>query len=100
MPEMTPDERWRSALSGVPMVYVAARRMWSHMPGSPRCKNCTAAFGGPASVLARVMAFKQWERNPTFCSRCLPKIEDRGVGGAEIELSMLFADVRGSTPLA
>ena len=46
------------------------------------------------------MGFRRWERNPIFCARCLPRIEERGVGGAEIELSMLFADVRGSTPLA
>ena len=35
--------------------------------------------------------------NPSFCGLCL---ETAPVGGAEIELTMLFADVRGSTSLA
>lgn len=35
--------------------------------------------------------------NPSFCGLCL---ETAPVGGAEIELTMLFADVRGSTTLA
>ena len=35
--------------------------------------------------------------NPLFCGMCL---DGSPVGGAEIELSMLFADIRGSTSLA
>jgi adenylate cyclase len=36
-------------------------------------------------------------KNPRLCADCLTKTP---VGGAEIELSLLFADVRGSTTLA
>jgi hypothetical protein len=35
--------------------------------------------------------------NPLFCKNCL---DDAPLGGAEIELTMLFDDVRGSTTLA
>lgn len=46
------------------------------------------------------MGFRPWDRNPSFCGRCMGKLSDRGIGGAEIEISMLFADIRGSTSLA
>jgi adenylate cyclase len=96
----TVEERWRSALMGMPPDHLAIRRMFAHLPGQPRCKQCAAPFGGPGARIARSMGFKRWARNPTFCARCLPGIEERGVGGAEIELSFLFADIRGSTALA
>jgi adenylate cyclase len=41
----------------------------------------------------------RWEKNPTFCRSCYQVFDAFGVGGAEIELSLLFADVRGSTTL-
>jgi adenylate cyclase len=40
-----------------------------------------------------------WEKNPRYCRGCYQDI-DAHHGGAEVELSMLFADVRGSTGLA
>ena len=40
-----------------------------------------------------------WEKNPHFCAQCYTMLQ-REAGGVEIELSMLFADVRGSTGLA
>lgn len=42
----------------------------------------------------------RWEKNPSFCRACYQVFDAFGVGGAEIELSLLFADVRGSTGLA
>ena len=47
----------------------------------------------------RLVGKKPWPKNPTFCSQCFSYMSERS-GGAEIELSMLFADVRGSTSLA
>jgi adenylate cyclase len=47
----------------------------------------------------RMMNLGPWEKNPKFCRGCYQDI-DANHGGAEIELSMLFADVRGSTGLA
>jgi adenylate cyclase len=47
----------------------------------------------------RMMNLGPWEKNPRFCRGCYQDI-DANHGGAEIELSMLFADVRGSTGLA
>src|SRR5437667_4712483 len=101
MPERTIEERWRAAVMGpIPPVNLATRRMFARLPGSPRCKNCAAPFGGSGAVVARAMAFRPWPHNPTFCGRCLGNVADRGIGGAEVEISMLFADIRGSTSLA
>ena len=43
--------------------------------------------------------FGPWERNPQLCKNCMQALTKRGVGGAEVELSLLFADIRGSTGL-
>lgn len=51
-------------------------------------------------MVARALGFRPWDRNPSFCGKCIGKMAARGVGGAEIEISMLFADIRGSTKLA
>jgi adenylate cyclase len=47
----------------------------------------------------RVFGVGQWEHNPRLCKACIKRIAKRP-GGAEVELSLLFADVRGSTTLA
>lgn len=40
-----------------------------------------------------------WKRNPKYCTGCFRAIS-KNRSGAEIECSLLFADVRESTPLA
>jgi len=48
----------------------------------------------------RRLGFSPWEKNPNICRFCLTKLgRDQGVG-AEVELSLLFVDVRGSSRLA
>lgn len=96
----TSEELWHQALTGLPPEAVRIRRLFSRLPGGPRCKNCAAPFAGPGAVVARGMGFRRWRRNPKFCNQCIGRIEARGVGGAELEISMLFADIRGSTTLA
>jgi adenylate cyclase len=39
-----------------------------------------------------------WAKNPSICGFCFKQLE-RGRGGAEILLTLLFADIRGSTGL-
>ncbi len=41
----------------------------------------------------------RWPKNPKYCAGCFQMLR-RNHGGAEVECSLLFADVRGSTPLA
>jgi adenylate cyclase len=42
------------------------------------------------------MGRRRWAKNPNYCTICQTWL-DQHHGGAEIELSFLFADVRGST---
>ncbi len=47
----------------------------------------------------RFMGHPQWAKNPKYCALCFGMLRANH-GGAEIECSLLFADVRGSTALA
>jgi class 3 adenylate cyclase len=47
----------------------------------------------------RAFGRRQSQLNPKFCDVCESYVSNN-LGGAEIELTMLFADVRGSTGLA
>jgi adenylate cyclase len=75
------------------------RRLWRSFPAAPRCKLCLRPFAGPGGALMRMVNLGPWEKNPRYCRGCYQQI-DADHGGAEIELTMLFADVRGSTALA
>ena len=93
------EDAWRSKLDGSDMGARPKRRFWRSLPTPPRCKMCLRPFGGPGGAVMRMIGLGPWEKNPKFCRGCYQDI-DRHRGGAEIELSMLFADVRGSTGLA
>ncbi len=76
------------------------RRLFRVLPGSPRCKNCYAPFHGAGSHVVRLIYGKRPSNlNPQLCNIC-EEFARKYQGGAEIELSLLFADVRGSTTLA
>jgi adenylate cyclase len=46
-----------------------------------------------------LLGHARWAKNPKYCAGCFGMLRANH-GGAEIECSILFADVRGSTPLA
>ncbi len=75
-------------------------RMLRMLPHDPRCKFCHAPFEGIGAPIVRTVFGKQRStHNPGFCNIC----EDTArkyPGGAEVEMSILFADVRGSTALS
>lgn len=76
------------------------RLVLSKLPGSPRCKLCHAPFDGLGSPIARfVFSRRPSNMHPLLCNTC-ETFARRYMGGAEIELAVLFADVRGSTALA
>lgn len=64
-----------------------------------RCHLCFAAFDGLAAPLMRALGRSPWKRNPHFCAQCERAFSEHR-GGAEIEIGVLYADVRGSTPMA
>jgi adenylate cyclase len=75
------------------------RRFWRSIPSAPRCKMCTGPFGGPGGSVRKLFGLGPWPGNPKYCSGCFKDLY-RKREGAEIECSLLFADVRGSTELA
>lgn len=74
------------------------RRMSRAIPSDPRCKLCDTPFGPPGHLM-RFVGFGPSRLNRRICRGCIHALEKRP-GGAEIEISLLFADVRGSTGLA
>lgn len=75
------------------------QRLNKLLPSDPRCKLCNAPFGGIGGLYMRLRGKGRNNRNPNFCNACDAFIE-ANPGGAEIELSMLFVDIRGSTDYA
>ena len=75
------------------------RRIMRRIPSEPRCKLCDAPFGRPGNLMLRLVGFGPSRLNRRICRVCVRSLEKRP-GGAEVELSLLFADVRGSTALA
>ena len=93
------DEMWKNLLTGNDPDLVRLSRLFQRIPSAPRCKLCHAPFGRPGSVVLKPFGWGRWAANPTMCRICARGL-DRGVGGAEIEATFLFADIRGSTTLA
>ena len=69
------------------------------LPSSPRCKLCTSPFGPPVGPILRVVGKGRWPGNPAYCGGCFRDLY-RHREGAEIDCSLFFADIRGSTGLA
>jgi adenylate cyclase len=98
-PEGASEEFWREfLLHGSPRER-ANRRIYRRIPSEPRCRLCAAPFGGIGAPLMRAIGKRPAENNPNLCSTCFTFITENH-GGAEIVLSLLFADIRGSTTMA
>jgi adenylate cyclase len=93
-----PEEVWRTLLTE-PNPFNRGRRILARLPSAPRCKFCTRPFGGPGGAIMRALGLGPWTKNANYCGGCFKSLRRRH-GGAEIECSLLFADVRGSTALA
>jgi adenylate cyclase len=93
------EEFWRDFLSGGHSKERAGRRIFKLIPHAPRCRLCAAPFSGAGAPLMRLIGKRPSDKNPNWCASCFTFMS-RHHGGAEIEVTMLFADVRGSTTLA
>jgi adenylate cyclase len=96
---------WHSYLTGdlsqLNLKVRTVRRVFKHLPSEPRCRVCNAPFKGVGGAIVGVLGFGAGRSsfNPSLCDRC-EKIVKKHQVGIEIELTTLFADVRGSTTLA
>jgi adenylate cyclase len=96
--ETGPDRMGRADLKLAPSVR-RLRRMWRTVPSAPRCKMCTSPFGPPGGPILRLVGKGRWPGNPKYCAGCFKDLYRNRIG-AEIEATLLFADIRGSTSLA
>ena len=94
------SEEWEQFLAGTLPMLRAGRNFLRLIPSAPRCKLCSAPFAGAGGRILRLIGKTPWERNPRYCKPCGNWLTNRGPGGAELELTLLFADVRGSTTIA
>jgi adenylate cyclase len=90
---------WREFLAGNIEGLDGLKRMFRRVPSSPRCKLCQAPFGGIGGKLLRFSPWRRWQANATLCNICTGSL-GQAVGGAEVEATFLFADIRGSTSVA
>ena len=90
---------WEMILTGRHPDLVRQRRLFRHLPSDPRCKMCLAPQGGLGGPVMRALGFGRYPPNPQLCNSCFRQSQ-KHPGGAEIEITALFADIRGSTGLA
>jgi len=100
-PDNFVENIWRDLLTqGESEKEKRLRKIFRMFPAETKCKWCDLPFDHPASPLIHFMFRKKPSAfNPRFCNIC----DDFAVkfqGGAEVELAMVFADIRGSTTLA
>jgi adenylate cyclase len=65
----------------------------------PRCRYCFAPFAGFGAPIARALGRGPWRRSQNLCNQCETVMHEHP-GGSEVEMALLFADVRGSTAMA
>ena len=99
--EITSEQFWRALLTGdnlkVPLRQM--RHLFGLLPSHTRCKFCNSPFDGFAAPPMRMFGRGPSRLTSQFCKQC-QVTASKFIGGVEIELTLLFADVRGSTNLA
>jgi adenylate cyclase len=60
---------------------------------------CAAPFAGTFGPVMRLLGRQQAKATPRWCNSCITFVTEHR-GGAEVEMTFLLADIRGSTALA
>lgn len=90
---------WQAVFADGDPILQKMQRFHARLPGDPRCRLCLAPFKGLGGWIMRLKGRKPNNRNPAFCNACDEFIEAYP-GGAEIEMSILYVDIRNSTEYA
>jgi adenylate cyclase len=72
------------------------QRVFRRLPHDPRCKLCQTPFGGIGGKIIGIVGRKPSRKNPNVCQFCFDHLP---TGGIEIDIGVVFADVRSSTAL-
>ncbi|HML01286.1 MAG TPA: adenylate/guanylate cyclase domain-containing protein [Acidimicrobiales bacterium] len=73
-----------------------AQRLFRRLPRDPRCQLCLNPFGGIGGKVLGLVGRKPSRKNPNVCQYCFDHLP---TGGIEIDIGVVFADVRASTAL-
>jgi adenylate cyclase len=90
---------WREFLTRGDANERRVRSFFKRIPNGPRCMMCAAPFAGLGAPFMRAIGKEPSSKNPSMCNACF-RFMSANHGGAEIECTLLFADIRGSTTLA
>jgi adenylate cyclase len=72
------------------------QKVFRRLPHDPRCKFCQNPFAGVGGRVVGLMGRKPSRKNPNLCQYCFDHMPE---GGLELDIGVVFADVRGSTGL-
>jgi len=72
------------------------QRVFRRLPRDPRCKLCLTPFGGLGGKVVGLAGRRPSRKNPNLCQACFDHLP---AGGIEIDVAVVFADVRGSTSI-
>ena len=97
VPKGMSDEDWYRVLTEGEEDMRAWRSWVRKVPSNPRCKMCFLPFGGLGGRFLRLRGHGASRKNPSFCRGCF---ESAPLGGAEVDIGILFADVRGFTSMS
>jgi adenylate cyclase len=89
----------REVLTGDHLELKRYRNWFKHVPSDPRCKLCTAPFAGLGGAVLKYVGFGRFQGNEQLCTKCIVDFARGGVPGTEIPVTLLFADIRGSTSI-
>jgi adenylate cyclase len=98
-PKGPSDDFWRKYLTNGDGPEHAFRRVLLFIPDNPRCSACAAPFAGLGAPVMRLLGKRRSDNNPNLCNSCFDYMKKHR-GGAEIDVTLMFADVRGSTTIA
>jgi adenylate cyclase len=90
------QEFWRKVLTEGHRPLRILHLLFRYLPSPPRCKGCHNPFGGVGGKLVGLFGFTPSRKNPNLCTKCCDKLPP---GGAELDIAVLFVDVRGSTAI-
>jgi adenylate cyclase len=100
-PASTDAERtatWQAVLTMPGLAPYARYFRW--LPsGRHRCPLCYAPYSKPFGPVVGRLGFGRSARYPQLCNPCFRDLS-AAPGGAEVSITVLFADVRGSTAIA
>ncbi|HKJ28083.1 MAG TPA: adenylate/guanylate cyclase domain-containing protein [Anaerolineales bacterium] len=99
--EQMVEDTWRELLTnGESEIEKRYRKIFRMFNSDIKCKWCSLPFDHPASpFLHLIFKKKPSQFNPRFCNIC-DEFAHKFQGGAEVDIAMVFADIRGSTTIA